>query len=365
MMRVVWIGLLVAFSALGQGLPDREEAVKKLLNRDHTVEGARTLIDHYQLGGIRTVIRNLENMDASSRMSYAHVLKYLDLFRFRNDLNRSLQDAKTDEAKAVFLMLLATFGQQLDPVSVFQPYADDESLPLFVRLAAVSGMVQIQNPTYYDRFIEIANEVDLDEPLGPVFRYAEMSMKNQGFYYYLRETLNPDRSSVKTQHGAIIAAIAMAENESGQLYEWILELHDRDYLPMMIDRAVMVGGVDLISVMQEHKTSKKKFRDELAKAAGAAEAMAQFRDKWMNTVSPDVYPLAPLIPEEFLGYNVPSPMKEFGMVKVDKDGHVELVAHVSPFGSSAKLKSAFTDFNTMPGYQDWEPVERYMFVTAQ
>ena len=167
-MRFIFFLLLFTLTgtlAQGQLLPDRDELTKKFLIESTTVEASQELIKHFQKGGLRTIIRNINELPPEQRVRYGEVLRHMDLMTFRNDLNANLENATDDESKAMFLMLLATVGRALDQ-SIFQKYIDDETASIKVRLAAASAIIKVQKPAFYDKFHEIAEDAEIDLTTG-------------------------------------------------------------------------------------------------------------------------------------------------------------------------------------------------------
>lgn len=355
-----WMLGFLTLACLGQALPDRDKLVKQFLNESNSVDAARELIKHFQMGGLRTIIRNISKLPLQKRLQYGELLRHFDLMRFRNDLNTNLDRAKDPSTRGMNLMLLATIGRNLEP-SVFEPYLADESAHIRVRLAAASGLVKVQKPGNYDRFLQLANSVVMDAGSGRNdLVFADISKSNLGFYIYTKSQI--DQKSV--QHGAIVTAIAMCENDSGDVYETILDLKKRKYVPQMIDRAIKVGGVNLLEIMAQHKTSKKKFAGEIAKALEAARVIARYRGKFLDKQPAQKLLIGPLFPRTGTGTSAESGYRAaYAVARIDASGQVSLAAHQAPFGTSDNLKDLIKGV-TLPAYLDWEPVECYILVVA-
>ena len=260
------------------------------------MEAAAELIKHFQMDSLRTILRNLDKLAPEDRLKYYHLMLYLsedDLMRFRNDLNANVSKLEDPRSRSMSLMLMATIGRALEP-SVFTTYSDDIEQPLMVRLAAAGGLIKVQNPANYQKFHELANEAIYD-PANGRNDFAFTNLKkadNTGFYLYTRGQLDVD----KPADGVIMCAILMAENESTDVYEKILDMRKRKWVPMLIDRAVQVGGVDLLELMAQHKTTKKKFVVEISSGLTAAKSIAQYRSRFMDMSDPTTTPLGAVVP---------------------------------------------------------------------
>lgn len=359
--RILSLGILLSCTfAFGQ-LPEREELVAKFVKDETNLEGATELMKHFQSGGIRTIMRNLEKISPELREKYGRMLSRADLLRFRNDLNAKLGQVEDPNSKAVFLNLLASIGRELPP-SVFEPMAKDETLPLSVRLAAHSGLIKVQNPKIYDAFHEVAEDAIYDPTTGQNdFFWAHLvKSENNGFYLYTRGKLYAD----KVKDGTIKAAIMMAENESTDMYTALLDLRKRKFVPMMIDRAVQVGGTALLDLMAEHKFTRKKYASQIAEARKAAAAIQPFRSRFMDKADVTQTPLGALVPVRAKGSGAEKGYPSgYAIIKVSKDGVMSVESHHNPFGGSDNIKDIATG-TTLPGYVNWEPVDTYYLVVA-
>jgi len=352
--------IVIGVSAFGQLLPDRDELVQKFLAESTSVEASRELIKHFQKGGLRTIIRNINELPPHQRIRYGEVLRHMDLMTFRNDLSANMENAPDDDSRAMFLMLLATVGRALDQ-SIFQKYVDDQTAPVKVRLAAASGIIKIQKPSLYDQFHEIADTADIDPTTGQDdFVYADIHKSNVGFYLYTRSQLDQDKMS----HGVIITALVMAENDSVDIYNKILDEKKRKYIPLMIDRAVKVGGVQLLEAMSDHKTCKKSL-DEIQKGLAAAKFIAQYRNMFMDKLEKSNEPIGPLLPLFCPGQGAEEGFRPgYAVVKVSAEGDISLLYNGNPFGGSSDFENALRG-HTVPAYMDWKPVESYALVLAK
>lgn len=358
-MRSIILCVGFSIAAFGQGLPDRDKLTEELMQLETRVDATRGLVESYQLGGIRTILRNLGEMPLESRMDFAQMFQGLDLFRFRNDLNTNLNDSKEKESKALFLMLMSQFGRKVD-LSVFEQYANDEDEVRFVRLAAATGLVKFQNPKYYDLFVSLTEDIDLDlESAENDFRFADISMGNKGFYYYVQTKLTKEEST----HGYVMTALVMATRESSDLYAKILNLRQRKYVPLMINRAIEVGGVELLEMMREEKACKK-FRDEIEKAIPAAKIVAEYWDKLFDRSNPEQYPIRPLTPFDLKPRGM-ALNRSYAIVNVSATGEMHVVEEFGPFCQKAEaLRAAFEGKKTFPAYLEWNPVESLILVSS-
>jgi len=360
-LRLVLLFLFLAPFSLGQGLPDRDALIEKFVVADTNVDAAAELLKHFQMGGLRTIIRNLEKLPPDIRLRYYHVLLHMDLMRFRNDLNANVEEFVDPDSRAMSLMLLATIARNLQP-SVFSKYADDPAQPIKVRLAAASGLVKIQKPAYYQKFHELAEEAVYEPSVGKNdFAFAHIGKSaNNSFYLYTRGQLSIDKPS----DGVIKSAILMSENESTDVYETVLDLRKRKWVPMMIDRAVQVGGVDLLKLMVDHRLTRRRFVVEVSSAMTAAEAIAPFRSRMMDKSDQSKTPIGAVVPFSASGSGSAEGYHAgYGIIKVAADGTMSLVQGHTPFGGSNNMAEVVSG-KTLPAYLDWEPVESYYLILA-
>ncbi|MCB1041909.1 MAG: hypothetical protein KDC35_03160 [Acidobacteria bacterium] len=354
-MRIVVLLLGAHIVALSQ-LPDRDELIAKLNDPAASQQAFQDLVVHYQLGGVRSILRNLNQLPAETRIAYGRALMHLDLFRYRNDLNANLTETNDPESKALYLQMLATFGRQLES-SVFEPYINNEQEDIRVRLAAVSGTIKIQNPVFYEKFYEIAKDAEYDPETGQDdFAFADIDMSNQGFYYFTRGKLAAD--DVSDAH--ILTAIRMADKQSTELYTMLLDLKSKKIVPKMIDRAVRVGGVALLEVMEGHKTAKKML-DEIKKAKTAAAAMAKYQS--LDVSNAESYPIVAAVPRTVRGKGAEGMGGGFAVIKVAEDGTATVMEHMNPFGGSDEIK-ALAGRTFVPAMLNFKAVESFVFVTA-
>lgn len=355
--RIVALILGASITVLGQ-LPDREALIEQLKDPATSRQAFSDLVVHYQLGGVRSIVRNLNQMPLELRIACGRALMHLDLFRYRNDLNANLEEAQDPESKALFLQMMATFGRQLD-LSVFDPYLNDEKEDIRVRLAAAAGTIKIQNPAYYNKFYEVAKKAEYDPGSGrDDFEFCDLHMSNQGFYFYTQGKLTKEDAS----DAIVYTAIRMAQADSRDLYQKVLDLKWKKFVPLMIDRAVRVGGIDLLTLMEDHKTAKK-MKDEISKAKGAASTIAKYRSMGVDLSAQDQYPIAASLPRVG-GTGVEGLPAAYGVAHVMPDGKVDLIEYLTPFGGSDQLKSTYTGYHAIPAFKNFEPVESYALIVA-
>ncbi|MCB9398444.1 MAG: hypothetical protein H6510_11570 [Acidobacteria bacterium] len=350
---------VMAFAQEEDLLPDRDDLVKKIVG-DEYLAGTRELLEFFQLGGVRTVFRNFDKMDAGRAREYAEVFRYLDLFRFRNDLNNNLQNATSLEMKGINLMLLASFGRSLEP-TVFLPFVENDKEDITLRLAAASGLVKVQKVQNYDLFLATAKDAEIDPGTGrDDFRYADIHSDNQGFFYYSLSKITADEPP---HNGHIMTVILLSNNSNADAYVKILDLKRKKYIPLMIDHAVRVGGVALLDAMESHKTCKKN-KDEIAKAKAAAGVIAQYQSKFMASKSPGDYPIGALLPTHFGGSGSGELPSAYVIVKVDTEGAVTVVEALTPFGGSPDAIQNRLPKTTVPAYSKWKADEFYSLMVS-
>lgn len=357
---ILIIGLAV-FAQEEEALPDREDLVQKIIGTDH-VAGTRELLDFFQLGGVRTIFRNLDKMDLERARQYANAFRGLDLFRFRNDLNAGLQNAGNKELKGLTLQLMASFGRNLEP-AVFLPFADDEKQDITLRLAAASGLIKVQNIQHYEKFHEIAKNAEVDPSTGRNdFRYVDLDSSNQGFYYFSMSKLTGD---TPPHHGHILSCLMACDQQSAELYGKVLDLKRKKYIPLMIDRAIRLGGVGLLEAMKAHKSMKKMVPD-LEKAAAAAAIVASYRDRLSPAHKPSDLPIGPLLPNQFQGTGTAlGTAGAYVIVRVDSTGAVSVVEALTPFGGSAEsITAGLAGLTTVPALVQWAPVESHVLLVC-
>lgn len=357
--KFLLVAALVTGVCLGQ-LPDREELTTKFKSPDTSHEAAESLLKHFGMGGIRTIIRNLNDLDANSRLAYGNMFRYMDMFRFRDDLNNNLTSVGDNESKAMYLMLVGSAGRQI-AADFFETYVNDETAPVNVRLAAAGGTIKIQNPELYNRFLEIADRAVVDFSIGQNDLYfANLNKENLGFFLYTKAKIEDK----KAPHGAIICAIDMAENEDTDIYESLLNSKKRKYYPIMIDHAVQVGGTDLLAAMANHK-SAKKFRTQIDQASEVAAKVAEYRPKLADKLTGKNAVLAPYFPIKTGGTSVESGYHSaYAIAKVSATGDISLLFHSAPFGHDNDNLKTILSGKTMPAYIDFEPAETFVFLPA-
>ena len=360
--KAIITSFIFCIVCFGQALPDRDELAEKFKNPATSVEASLSLVKHFQMGGLRTMIRNLNELEYKDVLKYGPALRHTDLTRFANDLNNNLQEADGPQTKAFYLSLLSTVGRGL-AASNFEPYVADETLPMYVRLAAASALVKVQNPAIYDRFLSLADQAVVDPTLGKDdLRWADINKSNTGFFLYTKGKL----SGKEITHGMIITAIAMAEAKDTSIYEDILEnvskRMQRDYYNMMIDHAIRVGGVQLLDVMAGHKRLKK-YLDTINTARGFAQKMADHRAKLISTDASELS-VGPVLPEFGSGTGVEGFHSGYAIAKISASGDISLVDYISPFGGTDDLKQIISG-KTFPAHNSsWEPTESHVLVIA-
>jgi hypothetical protein len=343
---------------MAQLLPDRDELRTKFLQRESSAQAAQDLIDNFQMGGLRTIIRNLLKLPPDLRVQYGRSLSYMDLSRFANDLNANLENAQDPETRAMCLMMLATLGRSIAP-AVFEKYIADESQPMMVRLAAMSGRCKIQNPAIFDRFYELADEAVVEPHNGRNdLAYADVSKDNLPFFLYTKAQVEKKEAS----HGLILSAISVAGKNSTDIYKSILDKKKKKYLPLLVDRAIQVGGVQLLESMAGHRTAKR-YKAEISFAMSVAKAVAKYRDRFMDQVPQDKTPIGPVLPINGTGTGKEDYRAAYAVVQVTAEGDIKLLSHDKPYGGDDNLQTLLTG-KTQPAYLDWKPVESYALVIA-
>lgn len=359
LLRSLLLVTLTTLIAFGQGLPDREKLTKEFISPNSSDAAAMELFKHFQMGGLRTVIRNLNELPGNYGAQWGNALKNMSLFRFRNDINGLLQNAKDPETKAVNLMLLSTMGRAI-PNDVFEPFFKNAGEPLDVRLAAGAGMIQVQNPGLYDSFYETAEEAVIDFDLDRNdFRYALLSKSNTGFYFYTKAKIEEK----KPKHGVILSAILMVDKGDTELVDLILNTRQKKYVPILIDQAVRIGAPDLLEFMLTHKRGKK-FDEEIAKAMPAAKMVAEYRDELMRKYEESENPIGPRISRTGKGNGgMEGYPAGYAIVKIAADGSTSVVKHLNPFGGSDNLKTLIPA-KTIPAHLNFEPVASHVLLVA-
>lgn len=358
--RAAIVVLFFSMTVFGQGLPDQDKLVQEMTSGD-TKAGAKGFIESFGMGGVRSMINALGDMPVEKRMAYGRALLYMDLFRFRNDLNANLQKAEDSNSKALYLNMMATFGGQIHD-EVFTPFMNNESNPTFVRLAAAAGIVQLQKPDNYEKFYEIAERAVIDPATGQNdFRYVHIEKSNLGLFLYTKSKIDDRRAP----HGKVVTAIELAGAGDTEIYQIILDNRMKKYIPHMIDRAIRAGAPDLLRVMLDHKTCKRN-KSEISRAIPAAEAVAQFNDKLLKANRDPNHPvIGPAIPVRGEGQGTAEGFRAgYAVVKIDAEGNMEVVCLEKPAsGATENIKELYSG-NTLPAYSDWKPIESYILVTA-
>lgn len=362
--------LFLTIACMGQTLPDRDELIAKFKVKETSDQAAIDLIKYYEMGGLRSIIRNVNELPPELRLQYAHVFRYMDLSRFRNDLNANVAEADNAETRAMWLMLLSTIGRMLTP-DTFTKYSDDPGQPIMVRLAAASGLVQVQNPAHFDKFMEIAEEAEYDPGTGKNdFKFANISKaRSMGLYFYSRGKVD-NGTKDKPSQGQILTALYMAENNDADLYNAVLKLRSKKYVPLMIDRAIQIGSSDLLEVMAKDKFTKKRYKEPIAQAKTAAAAMASHRKSLYEYQSSaameandSATPLGARVIWTGNGGGQEGYRSAYAIVKVSADGTMSILEHAKPYGGGDNIKESFSG-KTLPAYIDWKPVDSTYLVVA-
>ncbi len=357
-LKSLFLTTLFSLACFAQVLPEREELVKKFLVESTSAEASRELIKHFQMGGLRTIIRNMGSLPYKQALEYGASLRYMNLSRFGNDLNTNLNNADGPQTRAMYLMLLATIGRTIAP-ETFETVMADESAPMYVRLAAASGVIKVQNPAIYDRFIALADDAEVDPATGKNdLQFADIGKNNIGFFLYTKGKIGGDDMS----HGSIICTLAMIDANDVDVYEELLDAKEKKYFDLMIDRAVKIGGVQLLETMQGHKAAKK-YRDKIAQAMPAAQAIAQYTDKLLpNGI--DNLAIGPALFPTGTGSGTEGFSAAVAVAKISASGEISIVTHQAPFGGTDDLKSILAG-KTFPAHNiKWEPVDSYVLVIA-
>ena len=359
LMQVRFLSILPLCTLLcfGQALPDRDELIAKFKVDATETDAAMELVKHYQMGGLRSIIRNLNEIPYERALNYGSSLRHIDLNRFANDLNTLLGGADGPKRKALYLMLLATIGRSLAP-EVFETPMNNTSEPMSVRLAAASGFIKRQDPSRYDLFHALAEDAVIEPGTGKNdFLFADVDKSNSGFFFYTKSKLDEDT----VNHGAIRSMMAMVGPTDTEIYQILLDKRRRQYYPLMIDRAVQVGGVSLLEAMADHR-SARRFRTQIEAAMPAARAMAQFQDKLLPFHTENLS-IGPTLPMHGDGSGAAEDYRAgFAVVKVDVSGQMTIVAHENPFGGSDNLKTLISG-KTFPAHNtDWEPIESFYLI---
>jgi len=349
---------LLSLACFAQVLPEREELVKKFMVESTSVEASRELVKHFQMGGLRTIIRNMGQLPYQRALAYGESLRYMDLSRFGNDLNTNLSNADGPQTRAMYLMLLATIGRTIAPAT-FEVFVDNASEPMYIRLAAASGIIKVQNPAIYDRFLALANDAVVEPGTGKNdFQFADIGKGNIGFFLYCKNKLDSDEIS----HGAIVTTLAMIGADDVDAYEYLLKAKEKKYFDLMIDRAVKVGGVQLLETMQANKVAKK-WRDKISQALPAARAIAEFNDKLLP-LKKDGLHMGPVLTTVGSGAGTEGFSAAVAIAKISASGEVSILTHQSPFGGNDNLQT-FLSGTTFPAHnKEWQPVDSYVLVIA-
>lgn len=355
---LVLTGLMTAF-AFAQGLPDRDKLTQEFVKSSSSDAAALELFKHFQMGGLRTVIRNLNELPEQHREQWGYGLKHMNLFRFRNDINGLLQSAKDESTKSTNLMLLSTMGRAI-PNDVFAPFFRNASEPLHVRLAAGAGMIQIQNPGLYDEYYTTAEESVYDFDLDRNdFQYALLDKTNVGFFLYTKAKVE-DKSPT---HGMIVSAIRMIEKGDTEIVDAVLNTREKKYVPLLIHQAIRRGAPNLLQFMLEHKRGKR-FDEEIGRAMPAAQMVAKYYDQLNKTFEETDHYVGPRIVRVGKGSGgMEGYPGGYAIVKVKADGTTEILEHTNPFGGTDNLKS-LVEANTFPAHLNFEPQEAVVLLEA-
>jgi len=350
---------LILFSLFSIAQDERDVFVGKLIKPETTLEGAQGLYDSYQLGGVRTIIKQFNNMPADLALQYAFAFRNLDLFRFRNDMNANLLEAKSPEHRGVALMLLSSLGRQID-ANTFMKFAENPTEDIRVRLAAATCLCAVQNPRYFELYAQIAEEAVVDYETGRNdFVYCDFTFVSPGLFYYLKPKLEERSTST---HGVKIVMLQTVNPNSTEFYEMLLEAREKDYFPMMVNQAIKVGSVDLLKMMADHKRAKK-IKDKVQAAIPAAALVAKYKPKTFKHAKKEQYPIGALFSRPMQGKGVEGYLKGSAALKVDANGTISVLEESSPFGGSGVF-SSYSGKTTMAAKLDFQPVESIYLVVA-
>ncbi|PIE90242.1 MAG: hypothetical protein CR997_06545 [Acidobacteria bacterium] len=359
MKKTILISILLMMCTAVFALDNRDKFVAQLVNPAETVAGAEGLFDSYQLGGVRTIIKNFNQMPPELAMQYAYALRNLDLFRFRNDMNANLQNAKTLEQKGIALLLLSSLGRRIDS-SIFQQVAENPAEDIKVRLSAATCLCAIQNPKYFDLFAEIAELAVCDPETGQnSFIYCDFSNVSKGMFYYLLPKLD---SKTTATNGVILSLLQIVSPGNSDFYTKLLDLRKKDYYRLMIDRAARVGAVDLLDLMSSSKRAKKLW-DQIKAVRPAAAMVAKHKDQLFCQSDQKKYPIGSLIPRVFTMNGKMGLSSGIAIVKVDESGNVSILEEHSPAGVTGAF-SSISGKKTMAAKLDFVPVESYYVLYA-
>lgn len=352
--------ILINLSLLrADDIDKRDIYIKKLKNPAETVAGAEGLFEEYQLGGVRTIIRQLNNLPEDLAFQYVYALKNLDLFRFRNDMNANLQGAETVAQKGVALMLLSSLGRRIDS-DIFMKFAENPTEDIQVRLAAATCLSAIQKPKYFDLIADIAETSVVDYATGRNdFRYCDFSQVNRGLFYYLKPRLDVRKTAT---HGVKMVMLMVVPPSATEFYQLMLDKKDKDYFMMMINQAANHGGTELLNTMAASKRAKKLWSTVNA-AKPVAALVTGAKSKLFSKSEKVKYPLGALIPRSYSVKGQNGLSASVALIKVDASGTISIVEEESVSGS----KGAF-DFmkgkKTMPAKIDFTPVDSMYLMVA-
>lgn len=355
-MRTLLVSLIFTSVCFGQGLPDRDELIAKFLDEKTADQATRDLCKHFGMGGLRTIIRNVNKLPLERRLQYANVFMYMDIQRFSNDINANVAKAEDAETRAMWLRLLARQGRFLDP-TVFEKWVRDESQDMRVRIAAMSGLVQKQDPARYKRLYELADTAVVDPITGRNdLEYAFLTKENKALYYFTKSELDK-----KPGPGTILIALALADAGDWEVFEKIIKMRKKKQFPMLINRAVQIGGVDILDQMAANKAFKK-LRNQIKSGKTAASALAAHNSKLyaVQTHDKKTNPLGAVLPLKAGGTGRDGYSAGYAIVKVAADGTVSLVEAKRPFGGNDQLSAL--EGKTIPAFSNWEPVESYHLI---
>ncbi len=360
-MSLLKITVCLLFTGLcfGQTLPDRDELVNQFKDPATIEPAVRELYKHFGMGGIRSVMSNINKLPLEQRLQWMHTFHAMDFNRFFNDIAINLDTASDPETKAMWLKLLAVEGRTIDP-KAFEKYVNDESQDLRVRLAAMSGLVQRQDPERYKQFYALADKAVVDPVTGRNdLAYALLTKQNQALFFFTRSMLEKGKAS----HGSILIALSMADAGDSEVFSRIIELKDKKYTSFMVDRAVAVGGVAILDMMANHKLMKKDLA-EINAAKPAAAALAGHLSKLYHNQTHDrsKTPLAAVLPTTVKGSGSMGKHAGFAIVHVDAAGNVNVIEKQSPMGGSVDFSGL--PAKTVPAYLEWESIESYYLLST-
>jgi hypothetical protein len=338
---MILAGITLSFSIWAQ--EDRQIYIDQLKNEETVPAALSALYEKYQLGGVRTVIRNLNEMPTSIGYSVIQTLGELDLWRFRNDMIANVETAQTTEQKALAVYLLAELARRVDPAT-FQELISASDTPDQVKMAAFSGLLRIRKPEYFDQFLDYLMSLEKEKKYSlDLYRFFNFRDISQALFYYYKPKLEDRKFQNDAFFKTILHFVPKGETD---LYEKMVVMRQKDHFPLMYTAIIKNGDVAALDFLVSHKKAKKMV-DELETLRPLVMISAKGR-KGALEEKPQHYPIG-----SFLLRDLPQPLIQgVALVRINDKGIPTVLEQASLTGQPLTYEQ-----RALPRLEEWRPLE--------